>query len=260
MSRSILIISLVHLIGSCDAFLQSANFINQNNHRRATATKKSVAKLRMIGNFISGITGKAPDSLNPPLNVLEGTNIDPAKSNVDLQCVYKASKDGWSALDFHNACDGRGSALVVALTASGKKFGGYNPIGWQSSDDYSNSNAAFLWFEKGNNQGIICPVLQGGNAAVFDYATGGPQFGSSDLIIGPPQAAVMGGFAGPDMEDTSINAGNLKQGSSAGCFAYESANGWPRGTHRFVEVEIYCNGNITPASSSNSGGFNLWPF
>lgn len=158
-------------------------------------------RCQMIGNFLSGMTGKAPDSLNPPLSVLEGTNIDPSKPNVDLTCVYKASRDGWSAIDFHENCDGRGSALVVALTTSGKKFGGFNPLGWQSTDDYGSSNAAFLWFEKAG-KAVKCPVLSGGNAAIFDFATGGPQFGSSDLIIGPKQAAVMGGFAGPDAEDT----------------------------------------------------------
>lgn len=214
-------------------------------------------RLNMIGNFFSGITGQAPSSLNPPMNILENTSIDPQKPNVDLQCVYKASRDGWSALDFHNACDGRGSGLVVVLTNSGKKFGGYNPVGWQSTDDYCASNSAFLWFEQGG-KGVKCPVLAGGNAAVFDFATGGPQFGSSDLIVGPPKAAVMGGFAGPDMEDTSINAGSLKTGSSTFCSAYKDVNGWPRGSHRFVEVEVYCNGNIYP--SSGGSGFSLWPF
>jgi hypothetical protein len=242
-------IILVQLAITCNAFLPTLSVVNRDN--------KQQTNLKMIGNFLSGLSGSTPSSLDPPLNILKNTNIDPSKSNVDFSCVYKASRDGWTALDFHNACDGRGSALVVALSSSGKKFGGYNPNGWQSSDDYSNSNAAFLWFERGG-KGVKCPVLPGGNAAVFDFATGGPQFGSSDLIIGSPQAAVMGGFAGPDMEDTSINAGSLKTGNSAFCSAYEDINGWPRGDHRFVEVEIYCNGNITP--SMNGGGFKLWPF
>jgi hypothetical protein len=241
------IVFFMYLMVASDAFLHVFNHKRQQ-HR----------ELQMIGNFLSGVTGQAPSSLNPPLNVLDNTNIDPNKPNVDLKCVYKASRDGWSALDFHNACDGRGSGLVVVLDNSGNKFGGYNPIGWQSSDDYGASNSAFLWFEKGA-KGVKCPVLTGGNAAIFDFATGGPQFGSSDLIIGPPKAAVMGGFAGPDMEDTSINAGSLKIGSSAFCSAYEEVSGWPRGSHRFVEVEVYCNGNITPISNSG-GGFSLWPF
>lgn len=211
-----------------------------------------------LGDLFSGITGQAPTSLDYPEDVLVGTNIDPSKSNVDLQCVYKASRDGWSAINFHDSVDGRGSALVVVLSKSGKKFGGYNPLGWQSSDDYGASNAAFLWYEKGGSA-VRCPVLSGGNAAIFDYATGGPNFGAADLVIGSPQAAVLGGFAGPDMEDTSITAGNLREGSSSAGGAYDVPNGWPvRGKFGAVEIEVYCNGNIKP--SGGGGGFSLWPF
>lgn len=46
-----------------------------------------------------------------------------------------------------------------------------------STDDYVSSNAAFLWCLKGNSA-VKCPVLQGGNAALFDYASAGPVFGA----------------------------------------------------------------------------------
>ena len=68
----------------------------------------------------------------------------------------------------------------------------------------------------------------------------------------------MGGFAGPDMEDISVNAGNLRVATSTFGGAYESVTGWPTGTHKVVEVEVYCNGNIE--QRSKSGGFSLWPF
>lgn len=218
----------------------------------------------MINDFFSGITGQAPKSSLVNESVLEtilnGTNIDPiGRNNVDLECVYKASRDGWSAIDFHNNCDGRGSGLVVVLSQSGKKFGGFNPLGWQSSDDYGNTNSAFLWYSKGGNNIIKCPVLSGGNAAIFDYATGGPQFGSADLIIGKPEAAVMGGFAGPDAEDITKSAGSLKRGS---CFfggAYSGSSFPVGGEFKIVEVEVYCNGNIKP-SGKGGEGFKLWPF
>ena len=153
----------------------------------------------------------------------------------------------------------KGSGLVVVLSQSGKKFGGFNPLGWQSSDDYGNTNSAFLWYSKGGNNIIKCPVLSGGNAAIFDYATGGPQFGSADLIIGKPEAAVMGGFAGPDAEDITKSAGSLKRGS---CFfggAYSGSSFPVGGEFKIVEVEVYCNGNIKP-SGKGGEGFKLWPF
>lgn len=46
-----------------------------------------------------------------------------------------------------------------------------------STDDYVSSNAAFLWCLKGSGA-VKCPVLQGGNAAIFDYASAGPVFGA----------------------------------------------------------------------------------
>lgn len=213
-----------------------------------------------FGDVFAGISGRAPEQLSFPSFTLDGTNIDQSKSNVDLQCIYKASRDGWSAVDFHENVDSRGSALVVCLSKSGKKFGGYCPTGWMSSDDYVSSNAAFLWFQRGN-EAIKCPVLQGGNAALFDYASAGPVFGAADLKIGESKAAIMGGFAGPDMEDRSSSAGNLKQGSSSVGGAYDDVqNGWPvRGKFQLVELEVYANANIQP-SGQTGGGFKLWPF
>lgn len=46
-----------------------------------------------------------------------------------------------------------------------------------STDDYVSSNAAFLWCPKGKDA-VKFPVLQGGNAALFDYASAGPVFGA----------------------------------------------------------------------------------
>ena len=170
--------------------------------------------------------------------IVSGTYLEKRKKQ--LRRVYKASKDGWSAISFHEAVDGRGSGVVVARTIGGATFGGYNPNGWRSTDDYYTSSAAFLWCLKAG-QVVKLPVLPGGNCAVFDYATAGPCFGAADLVIGPPRAAVMGGFAGPDAEDISKSAGNLRRCKSAvgSTFDYDSA--WPvRGATQLVDVEVYC--------------------
>ncbi len=143
----------------------------------------------------------------------------------------------------------------MALSKSGKLFGGFNPLGWMSTDDYGNSNAAFLWFQDDNGVTQQCPILTGGNTAIFDYATGGPNFGAVDLCIGPPRAAVMGGFAGPDVENSSLVAGNLRRGKSSVGGAYDFRNGWPvNGEFQLTEVEVWCNANVGKRTSSSSGG------
>lgn len=142
----------------------------------------------------------------------------------------------------------------MALGKNGKRFGGFNPLGWNSSDDYGNSNSAFLWFEKGGKN-VKCPILVGGNTAIYDFATGGPNFGAADLCIGPPRAAVMGGFTGPDMEDSSRVAGNLRQGKSSVGGVYSFQTGWPvAGEFQLAEVEVYVNLNAGKRTPYRGGG------
>lgn len=244
------------------AFVNTNTNTNTNTHIYTFSKNlpSSTSLHSSLGDLFSGITGSAPSKLDPPIELLSGTTIDPSKQGVDLACVYKGTKDGWSAVDFHECVDGRGSAIVVALTSSGKRFGGYNPLGWMSTDDYASSNAAFLWCQK-NSKAIQIPILSGGNTAIYDYATGGPCFGAADLQIGPPKAAIMGGFAGPDMMDASLNAGTLTECTTSIGGAYDvppKGSSWPFGTSKIVEMEVYCNANINPGSAM--AGSKWWPF
>lgn len=57
----------------------------------------------------------------------------------------------------------------------------------------------------------------------------------------------MGGFSGPDMEDTSTNAGTLRSGRCSFSGAYNFDRGWPvRGSFSLVEMEVYCSENSKP--------------
>lgn len=261
-SGSLFFVAALSLVSTLDRPVLSAAFVVPSSC--PLFQTPSSLQQSSVGDLFSGLTGSAPDKLEPPVGLLSGTSIDPSLPNVDLSCVYKASVDGWSAVNFHSCVDGRGSGFVIVLNQSGKRFGGFNPLGWMSTDDYGSSNAAWLWcMSKGDSKPVRVPILRGGNTAIFDYATGGPCFGAADLVIGPPRAAVMGGFAGPDMEDTSVNAGNLRECTSSVGGAYDvPPRGWPSGSSKAVEVEVYCNANVDPRSSSSSGGggFDWWPF
>ncbi|KAL0303474.1 UNVERIFIED_CONTAM: hypothetical protein Sradi_6215500 [Sesamum radiatum] len=132
----------------------------------------------------------------------------------ELKCCYKASRDGFSATDFHNKCDFKGPCVIVGYTNKSLKFGAFNPEGYRSTDDYYDTFDAFLfyWPDDANENGpIVLPKVGGSGAALFDYARGGPQFGADGLLIGPPLAPVMGGFAGPD---TNSGVGDLRQAKS----------------------------------------------
>lgn len=230
----------------------TAAFSSCSNPRRTLTLPPTTTTLRAspLQDVFSGITGIAPSSIEPPTDLLIGTSIDPTRDDVQLERVYKATKDGWSAIDFHQCADNKGSAIVVALTKSGKRFGGFNPLGWSSTDDYGNSNNGFLWFER-NGKGVKLPILPGGNTAIYDIASAGPTFGAADLCLGPPKAAVMGGFTGPSVENVSSVAGSLRRGKSSVGGCYEYVRGWPvAGDFSVVEVEVYCNAR----AGKRSGG------
>lgn len=125
--------------------------------------------------------------------------------------------DGFSAIAFHESCDFRGPCVVVGYTEEDSfKFGGFNPEGYRSTDDYYDTFEAFLfyWPHPGgaaDSAPVVLPKVGGSGAALFDYARGGPQFGADGLLIGPPLSPVMGVFTGPD---ASSGAGDLRRAKS----------------------------------------------
>ncbi|KAH0749121.1 hypothetical protein KY290_028353 [Solanum tuberosum] len=130
----------------------------------------------------------------------------------ELKCCYKASVDGFSATEFHNRSDFKGPCVIIGYTTKAFKFGAFNPEGYRSTDDYYDTFDAFLFYwHEDVEKPIMLPKVGGSGAALFDYARGGPQFGADGLLIGPPLAPVMGGFAGPD---TNSGVGDLRQAKS----------------------------------------------
>ncbi|RWW31540.1 hypothetical protein GW17_00003826 [Ensete ventricosum] len=171
----------------------------------------------------------------------------------ELQCCYRASIDGFSAVDFHRCCDFKGPCVVVGYTTTSFKFGAFNPEGYRSTDDYYDTFDAFLfyWKEAGGSSAVddpvVLPKVGGSGAAIFDYARGGPQFGADGLLVGPPLTPVMGVFTGPD---SSSGVGDLRQAKSRLGLSYakrddgkESVFGdVPKAT--LVEVQVFCSPQI----------------
>eukprot|EP00262_Sarcandra_glabra_P018342 TRINITY_DN6533_c0_g1_i1.p1 TRINITY_DN6533_c0_g1~~TRINITY_DN6533_c0_g1_i1.p1 ORF type:complete len:238 (+),score=24.15 TRINITY_DN6533_c0_g1_i1:25-714(+) len=167
----------------------------------------------------------------------------------ELKCCYRASSDGFSATSFHNHCDFKGPCVVIGHTTQSFKFGAFSPEGYRSTDDYYDTFDAFLfyWKDEGIEDPIKLPKVGGSGAALFDYARGGPQFGADGLLIGPPLAPVMGGFAGPD---TNSGIGDLRQAKSRLGLSYakredgkESLFG-DESRATLVEVLVFCSPQI----------------
>lgn len=186
-----------------------------------------------------------------PELLLRGTFLEGRQ----LARAYVASRDGWSARAFHEHCDMIGPCVVVAETAAGRRFGGFSPIAWMSSDDYTEKveDFLFLW-APGEDEPARIPKV-GGMGPLFDWARGGPQWGSDALVIGPPLSPAGGGISGPGAEDTGI--GDLRTVKSRLGIAYalteqgeDSLVGAER-TAELVEVEVYYAPEIAALYATN---------
>ena len=51
--------------------------------------------------------------------------------------LYRASRDGYSSLDFHNKCDGKANTITFVKTKTGKRFGGYTDLVWDRNHNYN---------------------------------------------------------------------------------------------------------------------------
>ena len=146
-----------------------------------------------------------------------------------LELLYRASRDGWAAQDFHSKCDGKGATITVIKCSGGFVFGGYADVPWNSHSWHIPSPKAFLFSLHGPSG--LCPVklpllFQNRGHALFCEGSVGPTFGNGDLRVGH-----------------NANAG--KSYTALGCSyhlpAGQSGRTFFTGAHKFkaAEVEVY---------------------
>jgi hypothetical protein len=49
--------------------------------------------------------------------------------------LWRGSRDGFTAGEFHLRCDGRANTLTLIADTDGNLFGGFTPVKWESDDD-----------------------------------------------------------------------------------------------------------------------------
>jgi len=100
----------------------------------------------------------------------------------ELQLVYEAKRDGFTPEAFHRAVDRRGPGIVLAVSTSGLRFGGYNPKGWVGYGEYRPGLSAFLYVWKGDRL-VKLRKVGGAGMCVVDKPEEGPMFGAEGLCV-----------------------------------------------------------------------------
>ena len=177
-----------------------------------------------------------------------------------LQLVYDANKDGWNPTAFHNSVDGKGAAIVVAYKKEDESIiGCYNPKGWASLGGARPSVAAFLFYQKqqqqtkNENDVVLFQKLRkiggGGLACAADDPNFGISMGPDGLVINLQQSQGMGKQAtsklgtyyecGPEERYSICDDGSTVGGGSAAGASCELSQ-------LYVLVGIYENEDDIP--------------
>ncbi|TNV83974.1 hypothetical protein FGO68_gene9601 [Halteria grandinella] len=101
-------------------------------------------------------------------------------SNFTVSLLYRASRDGFGAEDFHKTCDKKGATITIVQTTTDHVIGGYTNDPWHSSGGCKQSLSGWLFSfahahpfkrAKGDGNGIWCMEGKGacfgkGNIAI----------------------------------------------------------------------------------------------
>jgi hypothetical protein len=98
--------------------------------------------------------------------------------------LYRGTRDGFGAANFHSKCDGHSNTLTI-LKAHGTSyiFGGFTSIDWGSSSGWKSDPKAFL-FSLTNKDNQPCKMRQNNtNKSIYCRPDYGPIFGYNDFYI-----------------------------------------------------------------------------
>jgi hypothetical protein len=107
-------------------------------------------------------------------------------SGVRLELLYRASRDGFMARDFHRLCDNKGATVTVIRSKKGYVFGGYVDQSWNCSDVWVASSSAFLFSLVRPSSSVAMKLpLNGTNNqyAMRCDSLYGPKFGNYDIEV-----------------------------------------------------------------------------
>jgi len=157
--------------------------------------------------------------------------------------LYRGTKDGFNARDFHKKCDGKYSTLtIIKAKSSSYIFGGYSEAEWQSFGGDKYDPNAFI-FSLTNKDNKPCKInVSDPNKAIYCSSSYGPIFGGSYLekeikwISGDIRVTDNGNLN----TDNVSNLGDAYKHPSY-LLGSKEANSFLAGTQNFQieEIEVY---------------------
>ena len=152
-------------------------------------------------------------------------------SGKQFKLLYRASRDGFAASNFHAKCDNQPGTLTIIKTTKGYIFGGYTAVASENRNRYKSDNSAFLFsLVNARSLPLLMPVKVRGENAIVCHVIFGPMFGG-DLVIAA------------NSNTNAQSKSNLGSNFDFTHFAFQSteARSFLAGGFNFqtVEIEVY---------------------
>jgi hypothetical protein len=103
--------------------------------------------------------------------------------NSKFKLVYKASKDGFSAKNFHDKCDQVENTLTIIKTTNNFIFGGFTRQNWYGDCVEKLDSSAFIFSLTNKDQRPIKIKCLANQMAIQCLPNYGPVFGAADICI-----------------------------------------------------------------------------
>eukprot|EP00729_Bicosta_minor_P005850 gene5850-899_t len=129
---------------------------------------------------------RAADFLPQHIEEVVGSQFD--ASTTTWKLLWRGTRDGFAASEFHSRCDNQGETVTVVKSTSGFVFGGVAGVAWTSSGGWVDTTKAFLFGIRTHgspNAAVIFTLnSEGTESAMHDLPGRGPWFGGgTDLGI-----------------------------------------------------------------------------
>jgi hypothetical protein len=149
--------------------------------------------------------------------------------------LWRGSRDGFRATDFHSRCDGHPNTLTVILDTDGNVFGGFTPVKWESSRNgklkADLSQKSFIFTLK-NPHNVparrFALKAERKHKAIFCRSDYGPQF-SMDIGVSDNCNANFGSW--------TFNFGNYSYTNDTGLYGHTVFTGSPY--FQVKEIEVF---------------------
>jgi hypothetical protein len=130
-------------------------------------------------------------SPGPSIILVNLTDICPTFAGRTFALLWRGSRDGFLATDFHRLCDSHRNTLTIIKDRAGHVFGGFTPIPWSSRtsppyevSDESGESFLFAFTNPQITRPMLFPLKpEQRKQALFCRGSSGPRFGVSDLIV-----------------------------------------------------------------------------